>query len=584
MKKRVLAALLAAVTCATFATSCGSNTAEETTSAAEGTNESGEEVLAEDQTLNLNFGSDPSDWDPCNDVTTTSTNMYINMYATLYRNGEDGAVPGAAESYDVNDDGTVYTFHLREGMTFADGETPMTAYDFEYTWKRAIDPNTADDYAWFLCDFIKGGYDLNGLVPEDFDSDEAYQAAIQEAKDNLGVKALDETTLEVTLESSTPFFIDVVTNAPYAALSQTFIESLPEGATYGSSADTTLCGGPFTIESWNDDVDLTLVKNENYYDAENVTLDTINISFISESSTELMMYESGELDITFMAMTTADAANYAETSPDEYHTWELLNTGWATFNCEREPFNDPLVREALCAAIDYEVINENVIGGGSKAATGFIPAAMPNPADPSKTWREGETLQETTADTEKAISLLEEAGWVRGEDGTWTKDGEAFPTVKLNYNMELEIDGNVANAILGYWAAIGIPAELEPMERASRNEVREQGDFDVCFQGWGADYADASTFLNCMTSDHYYNYGKWFNDEFDALMDTAMSSTDQAERYEAMCAAEDLLFEENPNIMYQFATRPYLEKTYVKGVIRPALGSMDLSNAYVLEH
>ena len=87
-----------------------------------------------------------------------------------------------------------------------------------------------------------------------------------------------------------------------------------------------------------------------------------------------------------------------------------------------------------------------------------------------------------------------------------------------------------------------------------------------------------------MTSDHYYNYGKWFNDEFDALMDTAMSSTDQAERYEAMCAAEDLLFEEHPNIMYQFATRPYLEKTYVKGVIRPALGSMDLSNAYVLEH
>lgn len=582
MKKRLLAVLLAAATCTTMMTACGGNTASTGTSSEESTEATGETGLAADQTLNLNLGSDPNNWDPCDDVTTTSINMYTNMYATLYRNGENGTIPGTAESYDVDETGTVYTFHLREGMTFADGTTPLTAQDYEYTWKRAIDPNVADDYAWFLCDFIKGGYDLNGLVPDDYASEEEFQAAVQEAKDNLGVKALDDTTLEVTLEAPTPFFLDVVTNAPYAAISEEFVEALPEGTEYGTTADTTLCSGPFTIGDWQDDVNLTLVKNENYYDAENVTLETVNISFISESSTELLMYDTDELDVTFMEMTTADSAAYADS--EDYHIWQQLSSGWAAFNCQRAPFDDPLVRKALCTAIDYGVISESVIGGGSTPATFFVPAAMPDPEDPAKTWREGETLQETAADPDAAIALLEEAGWVRGEDGSWSKDGEAFPTVKLNYNMELEVDGNVANAIIGYWAAIGIPAELEPMERALRSEIRPAGEFDVCFQGWGADYADASTFLCCMTSDHYYNYGQWFNDDFDAYMDTAMSSFDQSERYEAMCAAEDLIFEENPVIIYSFSGRGYLEKPYVKGVIRSALGAMDLSSAYIEEH
>ena len=599
MKKKLIALLLAAAMVMSLA-ACGSSdtpASDAATTEAGGsettTTKSGDaaatteapkpdENSGVEQVLNINYMTDPKTWDPCDDVTTTTGNLYLNTYLTLYRTGESGDEPSGASSYDVSEDGTVYTFHLNPDAKFADG-TPITASDWEFTWKRQLDPIVACDYAWYLADFVKGGYDLNGLSADDYADEATFKAAVEEAKANVGVKALDDTTLEVTLAAGCPYFVSVVTHSCLGVMSKAFVEGLGD-TTYGTSPETTLCSGPFVLDSWIDDQLITLKKNPNYLYADRVILDQVNVTLISASSTEILMYENNELDMTNIDMSTADAASY-EGNP-EYSIWGLLGTGWIDFNCSRYPFDSALVREALCTAINYEELCESVIGGGVIAPGKFIPDAMPNPADPSKGWREGEPdLQLKTADPDKAKELLTQAGWTQGADGSWTDaNGAAFPTIKVNYRMGNEADGNIAAAICGYWAVIGIPGEPDPMESALRSEIRPTHDFDVTFAGWGADYADASNFLVCLTSTHYYNYGCWYNDEYDKYMNTAATSFDQNVRYEAMCKAEDLIFQEYPVIMFQYSAKGYLQKPYVQGTFRSSLGGLDLEHAFVTEH
>ena len=535
-----------------------------------------------EQVMHINYMADPKTWDPCDDVTTTSANLYLNTYISLYRTTENGDEPSGASSYEISEDGTVYTFHLNPDAKFQDG-TPIKASDWEFTWKRLLDPKVACDYAWYLADFIKGGYDLNGLSADDYADEAAFDKAIEEAKANVGVKALDDTTLEVTLTAGCPYFVSVSTHPCLGVMSQAFVEGLGD-ATYGTSPETTLCSGPFYLASWDDDQQITLKKNENYINADAVKLDEVHVSLISASSTEILMYENNELDMTNIDMSTADAASYADS--DEYSIWGSLGTGWIDFQCKRYPLDNPLVREALCTAINYEELCESVIGGGVIAPGKFIPDAMPNPADPSKGWREGEPdLQLKTADPDKAKELLTQAGWTQGADGKWTDaEGKEFPTIEVNYRMGNEADGNIATAICGYWATIGIPGVPDPMESALRSEIRPAGDFWVTFAGWGADYADASNFLVCLTSTHYYNYGQWYNEEYDKYMNIAATSFDQAVRYEAMCKAEDIIFQEYPVIMFQYSAKGYLQKPYVQGTFRSSLGMLDLEHAFLTEH
>lgn len=535
-----------------------------------------------EQVLNINYMADPKTWDPCDDVTTTSANLYLNTYISLYRTAENGDEPSGAASYEVNNDGTIYTFHLNPDCKFQDG-SPITAADWEFTWKRLLDPKVACDYAWYLADFIKGGYELNGLSADDYADEAAFDAAIAEAKENVGVKALDDYTLQVTLGAGCPYFVSVSTHPCLGVMSKAFVEGLGD-TTYGTSPETTLCSGPFYLESWSDDQLITLKKNENYIYADRVKLDTVNVTLISSSSTEILMYENNELDMTNIDMSTADAASYA--GNDEYQIWGSLGNGWIDFNCSRYPLDNKLVRKALCYAINFEELCTAVIGGGVLTPNGFVPQAMPNPADPSKTWREGEgSLTNQTSDPEAAKQLLTEAGWTQGADGKWTDaEGKEFPTIEVNYRMGNEADGNIATAICGYWAAIGIPGVPDPMESALRSEIRPAHDFWVTFAGWGADYADASNFLVCLTSPHYYNYGCWYNDEFDAYMNTAATSFDQSVRYDSMIKAEQLIFDEYPVIVYQFSAKGYLQKPYVQDTFRSSLGMLDLEHAFVNEH
>ena len=535
-----------------------------------------------EQVLHINYMADPKTWDPCDDVTTTSANLYPNTYISLYRTAESGDEPSGADSYEVNEDGTVYTFHLNPNAKFQDG-TPIKASDWEFTWKRLLDPKVACDYAWYLADFIKGGYDLNGLSADNYPDEAAFDKAIEEAKANVGIKAIDDTTLEVTLEAGCPYFVAVSTHPCLGVMSQAFVEGLGD-ATYGTSPETTLCSGPYYLASWTDDQEIVLKKNDNYIYADRVKLDEVHVALISASSTEILMYENNELDMTNIDMSTADAASYA--GSDEYTIWGSLGNGWIDFNCGRWPLDNKLVRKALCYAINFEELCTSVIGGGVMTPTWFVPSAMPNPADPSKTWREGEApMTNTTAQPEDAKKLLEEAGWTQGADGKWTDaEGKEFPLIKVNYRMGNEADGNIAAAICGYWAAIGIPGEPDPMESALRSEIRPAHDFDVTFAGWGADYADASNFLVCLTSGHYYNYGQWYNDEYDAYMNTAATSFDQQVRYDAMLKAEELIWDEYPVIVYQFSAKGYLQKPWVEGTFRSSLGMLDLEHAYVTEH
>lgn len=544
--------------------------------------------LSDEQIVNLVMGADPEDWDPCNRINTTTSQQMTMAYEGLYRETDNGNEPALAESYEANEDGTVYTFTIRQGAAFADG-TPITAHDFEYTWKRAMDPTLANEYAWFM-EPILGASDYMYCDPSELSEEE-----VQALKDAVGVKALDDYTLEVTLASSCPYFISMIVQPPFAVLSQSFIESNGLYETYGDEFESILCSGPFVLTQWDNDVSMKFEKNDNYWDKDHVYLDEINIQIITESSTELLMYDSGQIDMTYNTLNTADSTYYADALPDEYYSPLVIATGWAGWNCDPEinekngwPFADANVRKALAAAIDQEVIAQTIIGGGVTAATGFVPTSLTNPADPTEQWNNGEAYLKTTADPEAAAEYLRAAGWEwEGDDpedlstGTWYKDGEAFPVIEVNMGSNDEPGRNIATAWIGYWNKIGIQGALDPEETAQRRETRNNGEFMLTFMGWGGDYADASTFLECMESDHFYNYGHWANEEYDALMEDSKATIDQQKRYEDMLAAEQLIFDDMPVLMFQFSTICYLQKPYLKGVHISPVQTRDFKSAYI---
>ncbi|WP_241665098.1 peptide ABC transporter substrate-binding protein [Peribacillus simplex] len=486
--------------------------------------------------LNVNNSSEPGSLHPANAQGTHESWILEHTFEGLTKKTEEGKiVPGSAESWETSEDGLTWTFKLKDGLKWSNGD-PLTANDFEYAWKYALKPETAADYAYQLY-YLKGG--------------EAYNSKKGKEED-VGVKATDEHTLVVTLEQPTPYFLDLTSFYTFYPINKKVQEENPKWAL---DAKTHVSNGPFKLTEWKHKESLKIEKNENYYDKDKIKLDTVNFALIEDENTAWQMYQSGELDIAYPL--PVDVQGQLVNSGDkEFKNGAELAVYYYNFNTEVKPFNNAKVRKALSMAIERKEITENVAQGGQKPAYGVIPPGIP---DATGDFQEntGNLFKEDVAEAKKLL-----------KEGLAEEGMKELPEFSILYNT-LDTHKKIAEAVQGMWRDnLGVEVTLENAEFQVKLDREKAGDFEISRAGWVGDYVDPMTFMLWET-DGAYNDANWSNKEYDGLLKEAKSTMDPKERMAALHKAEEVLIEEMPILPVYFYTKPYMVKSNVTGVFAP---------------
>lgn len=442
-----------------------------------------------------------------------------NMYMTE-------VVPGQAASYTVSDDGLVYTFTLRDDIFWSDGQ-PVTANDWVYSWRRLVNPDTAADY----------GYFLDGIVVN--------AAAIQageKAPEELGIKALDDKTLEITLESACPYFLEVCAFASLMPMR----EDVVEGNDNWTDPANIVVNGPYIISEWVHDSYIKMVPNEQYYDAANLGPDEI-VWHLSDSETAILSsYQNGEYD--FIESFPTDMIESLQSSGDCFIN-PYVGTYYLYLNCDKIP--SWKVRAAMTISVDRDNIVKNVTQGGQVPATGFVASGILDSTGQDFAYGVSElgaiynwlSQQYPDADLTTYAGKCELAKQLYDEavaDGEW----DANTTVVYNFNTS-DTHKAIAEACGHDWQTVlGMNITLENQEWATYTNGLGEHAFGVARLGWIADYNDPITYLELMVTGNAYNYGLYSDPDFDAAISSAKATAAGAERDAMLYEAEETLFGE----------------------------------------
>ncbi|MEG0773432.1 peptide ABC transporter substrate-binding protein [Clostridium sp.] len=510
---------------------------------------------AVEQKIVYNLGADPKTIDPQLNSAVDGSTIITNAFEGLLRQDKDSKlVNGVAEKYEMSADGKTYKFTLRDNAKWSDGKK-VVAGDFEYAWKRALNPEVASEYAYQLY-YLKNG--------------EAYFNGKAKAED-VGVKAIDDKTLEVTLEAPVPYFLSLTAFPTYYPVRKDVVEANPEK--WALSPETYICNGPFKMKEWKEKESMTFVPNENYWDAGDVKLDTLEVRLIDDEITYLNAFKSGELDIIDSPPPTEIPSLLADGTAKVY---PYLGTYLYIFNVSdtqvdpaaAKVLKDVRVRKALALGIDRKMLVEKVAQGGQVPATSYVPEGI---VDSLGVEFQKDYLPET-ADIAGAKKLLEEAGF---------KDGKGMPKITFTFNTG---SGHqmIAQAIQDMWKTnLGVEIELKNEEWAVFQDTRNNFQYSIARHGWIADYNDPMTFLDMWVTGGGQNNAGYANPEYDKLIAIAKSETDGAKRTEALHKAEDILMTDLPVLPLYFYTNIICADPTVKGFIKSPLGQMDFKDAYV---
>lgn len=524
------------------------------------TGNTGDEKLAADQTLRINLSAEPPTFDPALAQDSQANTVLKTMYEGLTRmNDETGqAEPGIAESWDVSADGLVYTFHLRDAV-WSNGDA-VEAADFVRAWKRVLDPNTesAAPYAYQLY-YLKNGEEYFTKKVTDFNE--------------VGVKAVDAKTLEVTLKAPTPYFLGLLSFYTYYPVHK----SVEDNAKWATSKDTMITNGAFTLTEWTTGQALQVTKNDKYWDAASIKLSKIDFSLVNSGATELLSYKNGELDRAggpTGEIPTDQIPIVSKELPNEFVRKGIASVYYYEFNITEKPFTNAKIRKALAMAIDRQVLIDNVTLGGQLPAFGFVP---PGIAGADGEYRTAVKDSYFTEDVEQAKTLLAEG---LKEEGL-----TALPTFELTYNTS-EGHKKIALAIADMWKNnLGIDVQTVNQEWAVFIENRQNLNYQVARAGWTADYNDPMTFLDMWVTGGGNNDTGYANPEYDKLINDAKASSDLAARQEMFAKAEQMLIgDDQVLIPLYYYTNNSLTKEYLKGVTLDFSGAIDLTRGYLLEH
>ncbi|HHT91767.1 MAG: peptide ABC transporter substrate-binding protein [Bacillota bacterium] len=516
-------------------------------------------MAAAKDVVTMNIGSDPRSVDPALASTTNEHVLVNQLFEGLTRQGPEGIVPGVAREWSFDQDTNTYTFVLRDAQ-FSNGD-PITAEDFVYSWKRALDPRTGSEYAYQLY-YIKGAQALNEIDLAAADAEEQIHAALE----TVGVRAVDAKTLEVTLEGLAPYFLSLVAFPTYHPVNKNVVEENPD---WGAQVSSFVSNGPYVLQSWVHGEKIVLVKNEKYWDQDTVSIDQLDFLMIEQANTQLIMWETGQLDITTdnLPVTELDRLEKEGVLKKQ----PVIATRFIFLNNERAPFDDPNVRNALSMALDRAAITHSVIKSGSTPAIAYVPPGMP---EGTTDFREvGGTLIEE--DAAKAKALLAEAGY---------PEGAGFPDIEIMISAN-EKTKAIAEACIEMWKKnLNITTiEVRSVESKIASERRRGFDFDMTFSGWYGDFLDPMTFLELATSKSGQNSMQYANPEFDRLIEEVNSSSDEQERMAKMHQAEAILMKDMPLIPINVEGSTYLSNPRVQGVFRNILNMVDFKWAYIAQ-
>jgi oligopeptide transport system substrate-binding protein len=543
------------------------------------------EPATDSDTLVWNLGADPRTFDPGLNNASDGGHIINNMFEGLMRDTGDGLEPGMAESYEIsaNADGvenTVYTFKIREGAKWSDGN-PVTAKDFEYAWKRVCDANTASEYSFIMAPYIKGA--------------EAYLNG-EGSADDMAVSCPDDNTLVVELNFPVPYFLSLTTFYTYLPVREDIVTANGEG--WEKNPKTCISNGPFKLEEYQTGSHISLVKNENYWDAENVKLNKIKALMIVEATTALNGYENGEIAVLDSGGIPQDEIPRLKAEDPYFRIAPRVGTYYGIFNMDAEPTNDIRVRKALTLAIDQKQIVEQVSKGGQLPATGFIP--------PSLSYSTGESCRQLDADgnpveeygldpnkaqVEEAKALLAEAGY---------PDGKGFPAITFLYNTS-EGHKKIAEALQEMWKTnLNIDVELRNEEWATFQDTRRLGNFTMARGGWLGDYDDPMTMLDLYTSYSGNNDCQWRwnlqptvaphdkvlnpeNKEFDEVIAGAQKATG-ADRDALIRRAEEIMMENFVTFnIYYYTFIQIIDESVVEGVNMTTMGQFIFKDAELVK-
>ena len=487
---------------------------------------------ADTLTLRRGNGAEPDTLDPARSSTVWENNIISDMNEGLMTIDPGGRpIYGAAISNTVSPDGLVYTYKLRDGLKWSDG-TPVTAGDFVFSFRRILDPKTAGQYASVLYP-IKNAQAVNeGKLPPSA----------------VGVKALDDKTVEITLEHPTPYLPTLLTHQTAQVTPEHVIKKYGEKWTAGG---TMVTDGPYKLAEWVPNTYVRLVKNSYYYDADKVQIEVVYFYPIQNQSDELDRFKAGELDFTD-SLPVREIPKLKANFHSQVHIHDYMANSYLQINVNKKPLDDVRVRQALDMAIDREIICYKILNAGESPAYSFVPPGMANYQAGARLSFDKLTMPQRRA---KARELLAQAGFTPEHP------------LKFTYRyMDGTDSRRVAIAVAGMWKEIGVEADLLNTDpHVHYNALRTQ-DFDVADAGWVADYNDAQNFLFLMESTSgQMNYSKYANPRYDALMHQAAQTLDLGARAEILRQAEQIILDEAPVIPEYFAATRQLVRPYVKG-------------------
>ncbi|GAL43816.1 MULTISPECIES: oligopeptide ABC transporter substrate-binding protein OppA [Citrobacter] len=509
--------------------------------------------LAEKQTLVRNNGSEVQSLDPHKIEGVPESNISRDLFEGLLISDVDGKPsPGVAEKWD-NKDFKVWTFHLRKDAKWSDG-TPVTAQDFVYSWQRLANPNTASPYASYL----QYGHIVN------IDDIIAGKKPVTD----LGVKAIDDHTFEVTLSEPVPYFYKLLVHSSVSPVPKAAVEKYGDKWTQPTNIVT---NGAYKLKDWVVNERIVLERNTNYWDNAKTIINQVTYLPISSEVTDVNRYRSGEIDMTYNNMPIELFQKLKKEIPNEVHVDPYLCTYYYEINNQKAPFNDVRVRTALKLAMDRDIIVNKVKNQGDLPAYSFTPPYTDGAKLVEPEWFKWSQEKRN----EEAKKLLAEAGYT----------AEKPLTFDLLYNTS-DLHKKLAIAAASIWKKnLGANVKLENQEWKTFLDTRHQGNYDVSRAGWCADYNEPTSFLNMVLSDSSNNTVHYKSPAFDKLIADTLKVTDEAQRSELYSKAEQQLDKDSAIVPVYYYVNARLVKPWVGGYSgKDPMDNIHVKDLYIIKH
>ena len=500
-------------------------------------------------TFHRGNGGEPDTLDPHHNEETSGQAILVDLFEGLVTTDVDlNIIPGVAERWEISDDGKTYTFELRDDARWSNGDT-VAAQEFVAGLQRTVNPETASTYAQLLLPIRNAEAVIAGEAPPE----------------QLGVRALDERTLEIELAGATPYFIQLLTR------SQTFPLHEPSYAEHGDGfarPGALVSNGAYRLTEWVVNSHIRLEKNEHYHAADDVQIEVVYYHNTEDRDAELRRYRAGELDYTY-EIPTSQYNWIIENLPGELRVEPYLSVYFYGFDTTEPPFDDVRLRQALTMAIDRRIITEQVTGVGEVPAFGIVPPGLPGYERQAYEWSQLNNEQRIA----EAQRLYAQAGY-----------SDARPLrAELRYNTS-ENHRRLAVAVASMWkSALGAEIQIVNQEwKVMLQDRQNPAQWDIMRYGWSGDYADAFTFLEIFQSDHGQNFTKIRNARYDELVAGAGAENGPARRLELMAEAEREMLDSYAVIPLYFYVTKHLVKPDVLGY-RPNALNIDRSQHYRIE-